>query len=129
VCPAKYRKGIFSEAVEKTLQGICLGIGERYEIRFVEIGADEDHIHFLVQSVPALSVTKIVTIIKSIIARELFRLHPEIRKQLWGGNLWTSGYYANTVGSYGTEKIIQQYVQSQGRSYKQIFKQQLSLFE
>jgi REP element-mobilizing transposase RayT len=129
VCPAKYRKGIFSEGVEKTLQDICIGIGERYEIRFVEIGADEDHIHFLVQSVPALSVTKIVTIVKSITARELFRLHPEIKKQLWGGNLWTSGYYANTVGSYGTEKIIQQYVQSQGRSYKQIFKQQLSLFE
>ncbi len=129
VCPAKYRKGIFSEAVEKTLQDICIGIGERYEIRFVEIGADEDHIHFLVQSVPALSVTKIVTIVKSITARELFRLHPEIKKKLWGGNLWTSGYYANTVGSYGTEKIIQQDVQSQGRSYKQIFKQQLSLFE
>lgn len=129
VCPAKYRKGIFSEAVEKSLKEICLEISRRYEIHFVEIGTDEDHIHFLVHSVPTLSVTRIVMIIKSLSARELFRLHPEIKDQLWGGNLWTSGYYANTVGLYGNEKVIQKYVQSQGKRYKQIFSQQLSLFE
>jgi len=129
VCPAKYRRSIFSEAVEKSLKEICLEISRRYEIHFIEIGADEDHIHFLVHSIPTMSVTQIVTIIKSLTARELFRLHPEIKQQLWGGNLWTSGYYANTVGLYGNEKVIQKYVQSQGKRYKQIFSQQLSLFD
>jgi REP element-mobilizing transposase RayT len=129
VCPAKYRKAIFTEAVEQSLKEICVGIGLRYEIHFVEIGTDEDHIHFLVQSVPKLSVTQLVSTIKSITARELFRLHPKIKRQLWGGNIWTSGYYANTVGQYGNEKVIQQYVQSQGKRYKRIFTQQLSLFE
>ena len=114
VCPAKYRKAIFTEAVEESLKTVCIEISQRYEMHFVEIGADEDHIHFLVQGVPKYSVTQIVTIIKSITARELFRLHPQIKKQLWGGNIWTSGYYANTVGQYGNEKVIQQYVQSQG---------------
>lgn len=97
VLPAKYRRKIFSVEVEKSLKEICIEISKRYEINFVEIGADDDHIHFLVQSVPMLSVTKIVMKIKSITARELFLKHQEIKKLLWGGHLWTSGYYAKRV--------------------------------
>ena len=112
---AKYRRSVFSIAIEETLQKVCLGISERYEIRFLEIGTDEDHVHFLVQSVPNLSITRIVTLIKSITARHIFKRHHEVKKELWGGNLWTSGYYANTVGSHGIEDVIQQYVREQGR--------------
>ncbi len=51
VCPAKYRKKIFTKEVEETLKQVCIGISERYEMNFVEIGADKDHVHFLVQSI------------------------------------------------------------------------------
>ncbi len=129
VCPSKYRKKIFTSEVENSLKQICLELSERYEIHFIEIGADQDHIHFLLQSVPTLSPTRIVTIIKSITARQLFTLHPEIRKMLWGGSLWTSGYYINTVGQYANEKIIQNYVKNQGKDYKSIHQDQLKLFE
>ena len=129
VCPVKYRKKIFNDSIEQTLKNVCEGISYRYEIHFVEIGADEDHIHFLIQSVPVLSPTEIVTIIKSITAKEIFKLHPEIKKMLWGGNIWTSGYYINTVGRYGNEKVIKNYVKNQGMNYKQITRNQLSLFE
>jgi hypothetical protein len=71
-----------------------------------------------VQSVPTLTVREIVTTIKSITARKIFDKHPEVKKFLWGGHIWTSGYYANTVGSHGTEEVIQQYVQKQGKEYK-----------
>jgi len=81
VFPAKYRKKIFDDKVDKTLKEICLEISDRYEIHFVEIGNDIDHVHFLVQSVPTLSVTRIVTIIKSITAREIFSKHKEIKKR------------------------------------------------
>jgi len=128
VFPSKYRRKIFSEEVEATLKEICIGISERYEIRFIEIGTDKDHVHFLVQGVPIQSVTKIVMEIKSITARELYKCHSEIKKQLWGGNIWTSGYYANTVGQYGNEKVIREYVQKQGNDYKQIYRLQLDLF-
>ena len=130
VFPAKYRKKIFDKEVEKTLKEICLEISDRYEIHFVEIGTDIDHVHFLVQSVPTLSVTRIVTIIKSITAREIFRKHKEIKKILWGGNLWTSGYYANTVGQYGSKDMIKQYIQNQGKKekeYTKLYQGQLSL--
>jgi len=118
VFPAKYRKKIFDDAVDKTVKEVCLEISERYEIHFLEIGNDVDHVHFLVQSVPTLSVTRIVTIIKSITAREIFAKHKEVKKVLWGGNLWTSGYYANTVGQFANEDVIKKYIQNQGKEVK-----------
>ncbi len=129
VCPAKYGRKVFTEAVENTLKEVCTGIAERHEIHFVEIGADEDHVHFLVQSVPMMSPKAVVQIIKSITVREIFRMHGEVKKMLWGGNFWTSGYYANTVGQYGNERVIKEYVQKQGRTYHQIHRGQLMLFD
>ncbi len=129
VLPVKYRRKVVNDQVGESLKVVCLEISKRYEMRFVEIGCDEDHVHFLVQSVPSVSVTEIVTTIKSLTAREIFGMHPEIKKLLWGGNFWTSGYYANTVGSHGTEDVIQNYVQAQGRKYTKLYRQQLSLFD
>jgi REP element-mobilizing transposase RayT len=100
----------------------------------VEIRADENHVHFLIQSVPKLSVEIIVRTIKSITAKELFRRHPVVKAQLWGGNFWTSGYYANKVGQYANEEVIQKYIQNQRverSEYRRFYKNklQLSLFE
>jgi len=129
VFPAKYRKKIFDDAVDKTLKEVCIEISDYYEIHFVEIGNDEDHVHFLIQSVPTLSVTRIVTIIKSITAREIFAKHKDVKKVLWGGNLWTSGYYVNTVGQYGNAEVIQKYIQDQGKDveYTKLHEDQLKL--
>ena len=129
VCPIKYRRKIFSEKIEETLREVCLGIAERYEIRFVEIGTDEDHVHFLVQSVPMLMPKRIVQVIKSITAREIFKRHKEVKEMLWGGQFWTSGYYMNTVGQYANEAVIREYVSRQGKNYRQIYRGQLELFD
>jgi REP element-mobilizing transposase RayT len=120
VCPAKYRKKIFTEKVDKALREVCIEISERYEINFIEIGTDGDHVHFLIQSVPTMSPTKIITVLKSISAREIFQRCPDVKKQLWGGNLWTSGYFVSTVGKHGNEEVIENYVKNQGKEYKQI---------
>jgi REP element-mobilizing transposase RayT len=128
VFPVKYRKKIIGEPISLFIKDICLEIGERYEIVFIEIGADEDHIHFLVQSVPTMTVDSMVRTIKSITAREVFLKFPEVKKELWGGNFWTSGYYANTVGQYGNADVIKRYVENQGRKYSPIHVQQLSLW-
>lgn len=95
VFPAKYRRVVFDVLVDQVLREVCLDIEKRYQIKFLEIGTDEDHVHFLVQSVPTYSVTKIVTIIKSVTARQIFRLCPEVKKKLWGGEFWTDGYFAD----------------------------------
>ena len=125
VCPAKYRKIVFSEEVDKTLKEVCLEIEKRYEIYFVEIGTDKDHVHFLIQSVPTYSPTKIIRLVKSITAREIFEKHPEVKKKLWGGEFWSDGYYVNTVSKFGNEQIISNYVKNQGTKieYKELYKQ------
>jgi putative transposase len=82
-----------------------------------------------VQSVPTYSVTKIVTMVKSLTAREIFRRCPQVKKQLWGGEFWPDGYFASTVGKHGDETMIGRYVKSQGREYHELHSaHQLTLF-
>jgi len=137
VCPAKYRRVVFSDEVDETLRETCDEISKRYEIKFLEIGTDKDHVHFLIQSVPTYAPTKIITIIKSITAREVFKKHPEVKKKLWGGEFWSDGYFVNTVSKYGNEEVISKYVRNQGteQQYKPLHKVketkdgQISLFD
>ena len=129
VLPAKYRRVVFDDHVDEALKEVCLDIEKRYQIKFLEIGTDEDHVHFLVQSVPTYNVTKIVTMIKSLTAREGFKGCPQVKKKLWGGEFWTDVYYAGTVGKHGNEDTISDYVKEQGRKYQKLYEdRQLSLF-
>ena len=129
VFPAKYRRVVFEGEVEEVLKQVCLEIAKRYEIKFLEIGTDKDHVHFLVQSVPNYSVTKVVRIIKSVSAREIFKRCPQVKKKLWGGEFWTDGYFASTVGKHGDEDKIGKYVHNQGNEYQQLHSdKQLGLF-
>ena len=133
VCPAKYRRVVFDDEVDKALKETCQEIEKRYAIRFLEIGTDKDHVHFLVQSVPKVSATQIIRTIKSITAREIFAQCPQVKAKLWGGQFWTDGYYVSTVGQHGNEEAIGKYVRNQGqeKEYKPMLKQplQLSFFD
>ena len=131
VFPAKYRRKVFTEEVSERLKEICTEIEKCYEMHFVEIGMEEDHVHFLVQSVPTMAVSKIVMTVKSITAKEIFKSFPNIKREiLWGGALWTSGFYANTVGIYASKDTITRYIQNQGKDksgYKKIYESQPEL--
>jgi len=130
VCPAKYRRVVFTEEVDLVLKEVCLEIAKRYEIIFVEIGVEKDHVHFLLQSVPNYSPTEVVRIVKGITAREIFKRVPAVRRQLWGGGFWTKGYFISTVGRHGNEEAIKNYVKNQGRNekdYKKLHRQELQL--
>lgn len=90
VCPTKYRRVVFdSTRVADALVEACKEISVQYEIEFIEIGEDMDHVHFLIQSVPKISPTQIITIVKSVTARKIFKMCPEVKKKLWGGNFWS----------------------------------------
>ena len=129
VCPLKYRRDVITNDIGESLKEICLQISERYEIHFIEIGYEPDHVHFLVQSVPTMNVSEIARAVKSITAKQLFQRHPEIKAKLWGGNFWTSGFYANTVGQYGNEEVIRKYIENQGKqeAYTKVYDDQLTL--
>jgi REP element-mobilizing transposase RayT len=125
VFPAKYRRVVITEGVDACIKQTCEGIMLRYEwIEFLEIGTDQDHVHFLIQSTPDHSPSEIARVVKSITARRVFAEHPEVKKQLWGGEFWSDGYFVSTVGKYANESVIRQYVKNQGGtqdSYKQLF--------
>jgi len=91
VYPAKYWRVVINEKVDQVIKEACLDITNRYQVEFLEIGADKDHVHILVKSVPTYSPTKIITMIKSQTAREVFVRVPSVIKQLWGGEFWTDG--------------------------------------
>jgi len=118
VFPLKYRKSVITDEIGEGLKQVCLDISERYEV------------HFLVQSVPSYSVSKMINMLKSITAKELFKRFPEIKAMLWGGKFWASGFYANTVGQYANEEVIRTYVKNQGagKEYKKLHANQLTLF-
>lgn len=67
--------------------------------------------------------------IKSITARQIFKTKPQVRMQLWGGEFWSDGYFASTVGKHGNEHMLAKYVQSQENEYQQLHSNhQLALF-
>ena len=96
---------------------------------FLEIGADKDHVHFLIQTVPVRSPSGIARIVKSLTAREVFKRVPSVKDKLWGGEFWSDGFYICTVGRHGYEDQIPRYGVSQGRTkeYVRIYAEQLRL--
>ena len=129
VFPAKYRRAVLDERVDEELKTICLEIEQRYELKFLEIGTDKDHVHLLIQSIPTYSVKKIVQMIKSLTAREVFKRCPHVKWMFWGGEFWSDGYFASTVGKHGDETVISNYVKNQGGEYKKLHSDhQLALF-
>ena len=128
VCPAKYRKVIFTEEVDSALLEVCEEISKRYDISFIEIGADEDHVHFLIQSIPRISPSQIIKTVKSITSKEIFKKCPDVKKKLWGGELWSDGYFVSTVGKHANEKQIEQYVKNQGKAYVKMYGEQIKLW-
>jgi putative transposase len=116
VFPVKYRKALLYPHVTAAIQEIAGAISERYEYEFERMGCNDDHIHLLVSFHPKWSGSTFVQRFKSITARELFRRFPELRKELWGGEFWTDGYYIGTVGTRGDWATVERYVANQGKT-------------
>ncbi len=121
VTPIKYRLAIFGRPDrEQTLRSVCLEIEERFSIEFEQIGIDKNHVHYLLSAAPKFSPSQLVRLIKSITARELFRHYPELKKELWGGELWTDGFFVATIGEGGNRDVIRDYVKKQGMEPTQV---------
>ena len=127
VFPVKYRIALLDEEVTDIIQQTAEGISERYAIEMEAIGCDKDHIHLLCGAHPKMAPSRIVQIFKSITAREIFSRKPSIKKELWGGEFWTDGYYVATVGERGNWDTVEKYVQKQGKPKAEL--QQLKMFE
>ena len=129
VTPVKYRQGVFEKPNRiHALRTIMKGLEERYDLSFEEIGIDKNHVHWLVSAAPKYSPSGIIRVIKSITGREMFRLCPDLKEELWGGELWTDGFYVATVGEKGNRKVILEYLAKQGKNAQRKL-DQLKLFK
>ena len=109
----KYRHKVFKEPYRTTMKAIIQKVGYDYDIDIVELEIPEDHIHMVIRSIPRQSPSSVMQVIKSITAREFFRIYPDIRKKyFWGGKLWTQSYFVETIGN-ANEETIRKYVQEQ----------------
>ena len=115
VCTVKYRRGVLTEAVTNTLVNVCMEIEETSDIDFLEIGTDVNHVHFLIQTTPSYSISQYVKLIKGKTANIIFKMNPEVKTKLWGGEFWSDGYWIVTVSKHGTEDVIREYVKNQGK--------------
>ena len=116
VFPVKYRKALLAPLITKAIRDISVLISERYDIWFEQLGCDEDHIHILCSFHPKYSGSDVVRTFKSITARELFKQFPELRKDLWGGEFWSDGYFMATVSEKGNWQQVENYVRNQGKT-------------
>ena len=126
VFPVKYRKALLKDDIPLAINHIAEEIGNRYDIEFETIGYDKDHIHILASFPPKYGGSDMVRIFKSITARELFKQFPLLKKELWGGEFWSDGFYFATVSERGNWQAVEQYVRSQGKTKDEL--RQLPLF-
>ena len=118
VFPVKYRKALLTDEIPLAIVTLAQEIGNRYDIEFEKIGCDQDHIHLLVSFPPKYGGSDVVRIFKSITAKQLFIRFPALRKELWGGEFWSDGFYIATVSERGNWKAVEQYVANQGKTQK-----------
>lgn len=122
----KYRKSLLDKQVQKVIVESMKGFKERYAIEMQEMGFDGNHVHFLCRFLPKYSGGQVIRLIKSISSRHIFKDVPKVKKELWGGEFWTDGYYIGTISARGDKQVIEAYIRKQGRK-KDIG--QLLLFE
>ena len=106
----KYRKKIINEAVETRLKEILTEIARDNGFSISELNTDKDHIHMLIECSPQNYIPDMLKAMKGVSARLLLKSFPELRKQLWGGDLWNPSYFVATV-SENTEAQIREYIQ------------------
>lgn len=108
----KYRHEILHGSIDDDVKELLKQIALDNGIQIVEMESDKDHIHLLIECTPQHYIPNIVKAFKGVSARILFKRHPELKSQLWGGHLWNPSYFVATV-SENTEQQIRQYIQNQ----------------
>jgi putative transposase len=122
----KYRKWILRGDIQERVKELFQEIAEHHGFLIDTLEVAPDHVHIFLSFPPRYSISKVVGMLKSISASEIFKEHPEVKKQLWGGEFWEDGYFVRTVGDNVTAEIIRKYI-THHREQKKL-PEQLELF-
>lgn len=114
----KYRKKLLKGDVKEFTQEVLKRIATEYSWEIEEMAIEEDHVHLFLSAPPKYAPSRIAQILKSISAREIFKEFPQLRRQLWAGELWGDGYFVRSVGDNVTAEIIKHYIRYQNDTDK-----------
>jgi len=106
----KYRKWMLRGDLREYVRDLFYRIAEEFGFEIEELELADDHVHVFLSFPPRYSIAKVVGLLKSISASEIFPHHPEVKRELWGGEFWKDGYFARTVGDKVTAEVIKQYI-------------------
>ncbi len=109
----KYRKKTFNNKIVNRLKEIFQEIAEEYEFEIDTMEIMDDHVHLFLSIPPKYAPAVVVQRIKSISAKVVFQEFPEVKKHLWGGELWNDGYFVRSVGDKVTADVIRKYIKYQ----------------
>jgi len=107
----KYREWILRGDVREKVEQVFFEIAVNHDFEIDTMEIAQDHVHLFISFPPRYSISKVVGMMKSISASVIFREHPEVKKELWGGEIWEDGYFARTVGDNVTAEVIRKYIE------------------
>ncbi len=113
VWSVKYRHSVLNQEIGAYLKDLFQEIAQEkgFEVVMMEVG-EQDHIHVFASAHPKVAPSYIVKMLKGISARKLFIKFPQLKKKLWGGHLWNSSFFIETIGSI-SEDVIRKYIENQ----------------
>ena len=106
----KYRKWILRGDIKERVKSVFEEIARNHEFAIDTLEMDKDHVHIFLSFPPRYSIARVVGMLKSISAKVIFKEHPEVKEELWGGEFWEDGYFVRTVGDKVTAEVIRKYI-------------------
>jgi len=120
VWATKYRHDVIRPSMQVRLQEIFQEIGQEYEIEIDTLEIQEDHVHLFVLAPPRYAPADLVRIFKSRSAKQMFAEFPALRQRLWGGQLWSDGYFVRSVGDQVTAEVVRRYIRYQKQTQAEL---------
>ena len=102
----KYRKKVLKDGIDVECKEMLESLAQEYKFQILAMEVMPDHIHLLVDCRPQFYISDMIKIMKGNLARQMFLLHPELKKELWGGHLWNPSYCAVTVSDRSREQVL-----------------------
>jgi putative transposase len=109
----KYRYKLFKREYDKNLCIISLEEAAKHaNIVLLEREVEPDHVHLVAELPLTIAPVDAIRITKSISAKILFAMRPNLRLRYPKGQLWSRGKFAISVGNITLEKA-KEYVRNQ----------------
>ena len=111
----KYRKKILVGTISDDIKQLSYEICNKHNVTIKKMETDKDHIHYLIETEPTISISKIVNLMKSYTTYHIWQLHQKyLSRHFWKEHtFWTDGYFVCSIGNV-SEKMLKEYIENQG---------------